>query len=98
MKSTASIKSHPMHPMLIPFPFAFLTGAWGFRVAAAFSENEELKTVSRYLVPTGLLAGLLAAVPGILDYLTPKFRQTACDQACAFQCWFADAVCVVVAR
>jgi nitrite reductase/ring-hydroxylating ferredoxin subunit/uncharacterized membrane protein len=55
--------------MLIPFPFAFLTGAWGFRVAAALSENDDLKTVSRYLVPTGLAAGLLAAVPGILDYL-----------------------------
>jgi uncharacterized membrane protein len=51
MKSTASITSHPIHPMLIPFPFAFLTGAWGFRVAAAFSENRDLKTVSRYLVP-----------------------------------------------
>jgi nitrite reductase/ring-hydroxylating ferredoxin subunit/uncharacterized membrane protein len=55
--------------MLIPFPFAFLTGAWGFRVAAVFSKNEDLKTVSRYLVPTGLVAGLLAAVPGVVDYL-----------------------------
>src|SRR4030095_11686024 len=69
MKSTASIKSHPIHPMLIPFPFAFLTGAWGFRVAAVFSDNEDLKMVSRYLVPTGLAAGLLAAVPGVVDYL-----------------------------
>jgi len=55
--------------MLIPFPFAFLTGAWGFRVAAAFSENDDLKTVSRYLVPAGLVAGLVAAVPGLVDYL-----------------------------
>ena len=31
--------------MLIPFPFAFLAGAWGFRVAATFSENDDLKTV-----------------------------------------------------
>ena len=69
MKSTASIKTHPIHPMLIPFPFAFLTGAWGFRVAAAFSDNEDLKTVSRYLVPAGLAAGLIAAVPGLIDYL-----------------------------
>lgn len=69
MKSTASIKSHPIHPMLIPFPFAFLTGGWGFGVAAAVSGNEDLKTVSRYLVPAGLVAGLVAAVPGIVDYL-----------------------------
>ena len=55
--------------MLIPYPFAFLTGAWGFRVAAALSENDDLKTVSRYLVPAGLAAGLVAAVPGLVDYL-----------------------------
>ena len=54
--------------MLIPFPFAFLSGGWGFRVAAAISGNDELKTVSRYLVPAGLVAGLIAAVPGVVDY------------------------------
>ena len=69
MQSTASIKSHPIHPMLIPFPFAFLTGGWGFGVAAAVSGNQDLKTVSRYLVPAGLVAGLVAAVPGLVDYL-----------------------------
>jgi nitrite reductase/ring-hydroxylating ferredoxin subunit/uncharacterized membrane protein len=69
MKSTASFKSHPIHPMLIPFPFAFLTGGWGFGVAAAATGNEDLKTVSRYLVPAGLVAGLVAAVPGLVDYL-----------------------------
>jgi len=55
--------------MLIPFPFAFLTGGWGFRLAAAMSGNDELKTVSRHLVPAGLVAGLIAAVPGLVDYL-----------------------------
>jgi len=80
MKSTASLKSHPIHPMLIPFPFAFLTGAWGFRLAAAFSDNEDLKTVSRYLVPTGLAAGLLAAVPGVVDYLGSVPPQSSARQ------------------
>src|ERR1043165_3964427 len=69
MKSTASLKSHPIHPMLIPFPFAFLSGAWGFRVAAAITGNDDLKTVARYLAPAGLVAGLVAAVPGLVDYL-----------------------------
>jgi nitrite reductase/ring-hydroxylating ferredoxin subunit/uncharacterized membrane protein len=55
--------------MLIPFPFAFLSGGWGFRVAAAISGNDDLKTVSKYLVPAGLVAGLVAAVPGLVDYL-----------------------------
>ena len=66
--------------MLIPFPFAFLTGAWGFRVAAAVSGNEDLKTVSRYLVPTGLVAGLVAAVPGVIDYLGSVPPQSSARQ------------------
>jgi hypothetical protein len=27
MKSKAVVLGHPLHPMLVPFPFAFLTGA-----------------------------------------------------------------------
>ena len=54
--------------MLVTYPFAFLTGGWGFGMAGAIWRRDELKTVSRYLVPTGVAAGLLAAVPGIIDY------------------------------
>jgi nitrite reductase/ring-hydroxylating ferredoxin subunit/uncharacterized membrane protein len=68
VKSRASINSHPLHPMLIPFPFAFLTGAWGFGLAAALFKNRDLTTVWHHLVPTGVAAGLAAAVPGILDF------------------------------
>jgi nitrite reductase/ring-hydroxylating ferredoxin subunit/uncharacterized membrane protein len=68
MKSSASIKGHPLHPMLIVYPFAFLTGAFGFSVAAAARRNRELRTVADHLVPAGIATGLLAAVPGIIDY------------------------------
>lgn len=54
--------------MLIPFPFAFLTGGWGFGVAAAITNRADYRTVSRHLVPAGVAAGLLAAVPGLIDY------------------------------
>ena len=80
MKSTASVKSHPIHPMLIPFPFVFLSGGWGFRAAAAMSGNDDLKTVSRYLVPAGLVAGLVAAVPGLIDYLGSVPPQSSAKQ------------------
>ena len=69
MRTQASIKGHPIHPMLIPYPFAFLTGGLGFGVAAAATGNKDLATVSRYLIPTGVAAGLVAAIPGIVDYL-----------------------------
>jgi nitrite reductase/ring-hydroxylating ferredoxin subunit/uncharacterized membrane protein len=70
MQSRASIKGHPIHPMLIVYPFAFLTGAFGFNAAAAASKNRELRTVANHLVPAGIAAGLLAAVPGLVDYLS----------------------------
>jgi nitrite reductase/ring-hydroxylating ferredoxin subunit/uncharacterized membrane protein len=69
MRSQASIKGHPIHPMLIVYPFAFLTGAFGFNVASAASKNRELRTVGRHLVPAGIVGGLIAAVPGVIDYL-----------------------------
>ena len=58
-----------MHPMLIVYPFAFLTGAFGFSIAGALSRNPELSRVAARLVPAGIVAGLAAAVPGLIDYL-----------------------------
>ncbi len=69
MRSEASIKGHPVHPMLIVYPFAFLTGAFGFNLAAAASRNRELEGVSQYLIPAGVATGLAAAVAGLVDYL-----------------------------
>jgi len=69
MRSQASFKGHPIHPMLIAYPFAFLTGAFGFGVAGAARRSRELTNVSRHLVPAGIAAGLAAAVPGLIDYL-----------------------------
>jgi len=54
--------------MLIVYPFAFLTGAFGFNVVAAATRRRDLADVSQRLISTGIAAGLLAAVPGILDY------------------------------
>lgn len=68
MQSQASIKGHPIHPMLIVYPFAFLTGAFGFNAAAAATKSGDLREVANRLIPTGVAAGLLAAIPGILDY------------------------------
>jgi nitrite reductase/ring-hydroxylating ferredoxin subunit/uncharacterized membrane protein len=68
MRSRASISGHPVHPMLIVYPFAFLTGAFGFGLAGAFGRRPELTRVAHHLVPAGLASGVAAAVPGIVDY------------------------------
>ena len=58
----------------------FSRGGWGFGVAGAVSGNDDLKTVSRYLVPAGLVAGLLAAVPGLVDYLVSVPPQSSAKE------------------
>ena len=69
MRTYASYKGHPLHPALIVYPFAFLTGAFGFNLAATAAGSRQMRAVPDYLIPAGVAAGLLAAVPGILDYV-----------------------------
>lgn len=68
MRSRASIKSHPIHPMLIPFPLAFLAGGFLFDLAGVALSRTGMWLVGYYLTITGVGAALLAAVPGFIDY------------------------------
>jgi nitrite reductase/ring-hydroxylating ferredoxin subunit/uncharacterized membrane protein len=68
MRSRASIKGHPIHPALIPFPIAFLLGAFAFDAAGMFLDRPGLWTTASYLALAGIGAALLAAIPGFIDY------------------------------
>lgn len=68
MKSHAHIKGHPIHPALIPFPFAFLWGAAIFDLIYLISDRTAFTTTAAHLTVAGILSGLLAAVPGVIDY------------------------------
>jgi uncharacterized membrane protein/nitrite reductase/ring-hydroxylating ferredoxin subunit len=68
MRSTASIKGHPIHPILIPFPIAFLTGTLVFDILGELNNSQDLFTTAKYLNWAGIITALLAAVPGIIDY------------------------------
>src|SRR5919106_254969 len=69
MRSRAHIKAHPIHPALVPFPFAFLAGALPFDLLGMFLEKPGLSVTAAYLTIAGLSSGLLAAIPGAVDYL-----------------------------
>ena len=62
------LKGHPIHPALIPFPFAFLIGALLFDAAGWWFAHPTWTFSGYHLVELGLLAGLAAAVPGTLDF------------------------------
>jgi nitrite reductase/ring-hydroxylating ferredoxin subunit/uncharacterized membrane protein len=69
MKSKAVLFGHPLHPMLIPFPFAFLTGAALFDVAGMLRGNPAWWTTGGHLALAGIVAALVAAIPGLIDYV-----------------------------
>lgn len=70
VRSTASIGGHPIHPMLIPFPIAFLVGTLATDLVFWGSRAPFWASASMWLVGAGLVMGALAAVFGLIDFLT----------------------------
>lgn len=68
MRSATSFKGHPLHPGLIPFPFAFLVGAFVFDLGGVFLDRPGLWNTGRHLAIAGVVMGVVAAIPGAIDY------------------------------
>lgn len=74
--STAAIAGHPLHPMLIPFPIASLVGALLADFAYWGTDDTFWAEAARWLTGFGLVTGVLAAVLGLIDFLTrQRIRQ-----------------------
>lgn len=69
MRSRVNIRSHPLHPVLVSFPIAFFTGALFADLAGWILQKPVLFSTAYYLNIAGVVAGLLAAVPGFIDFL-----------------------------
>ena len=76
MASPASIGGHPIHPMIIPFPI----GLWVFSLIADLIYLWRGNLVWRdwiafYALLAGIIGAALAAVFGIIDWLSIKDRE-----------------------
>lgn len=72
MSSPASIKNHPIHPMLVAFPlglWVFALVCDGVRFAGG---GPSWSTVAMYSIASGIAGAVLAAVPGLIDYFSIK--------------------------
>ena len=69
MRSKAQFKSHPIHPMMVAFPVAFLYGAAIIDVVGAISGWRQTWVVGAYLSVAAVVTGLAAGIPGLIDYL-----------------------------
>ncbi|MCA1597095.1 MAG: Rieske 2Fe-2S domain-containing protein, partial [Chloroflexi bacterium] len=70
MKSTAALKDHPLHPMLVSFPLGLFFTSLACDIIGTASGSQKLKDAGYRMMLGGLVGGLAAAVPGIVDYLT----------------------------
>ena len=61
--------NHAIHPALIPFPFAFLFGAAAFNLAGRVLNQPALWTTGGHLAIAGAATGVLAAIPGLVDFV-----------------------------
>lgn len=70
--STVAIAGHPLHPALVIFPVAFLTGVLGSDIAYLWTNDPFWARASFWLIAVGLIAGVAAAITGILDFIKIK--------------------------
>ena len=68
--STAAIGGHPIHPMLVVFPIAFLVGALATDLAFWRTGDHFWALASEWLLGAGVVMGALAAVAGLIEFLT----------------------------
>jgi len=70
MESRARIFGHAIHPILIVYPLGLLSAAVVFDVIYLATGNPTWTTVSFWMIAAGIVGGLLAAVFGLIDYLS----------------------------
>ena len=94
IESTAKLGGHPIHPMLVPLPIAFLIGALLADLAFWATGDEFWARAAVWLVGAGVAGGALAALAGLTDFLSSA-RIRALPQA--WHHFIGNAAAVVLA-
>ena len=70
MESKVKLFGHPVHPMLVVFPLGLLATAVIFDIIYLVNGNPAFPTTSFYMIAAGVIGGLLAALFGLMDWLS----------------------------
>lgn len=70
VNSKAALFGHPIHPMLVTFPIAFLIGALATDLAWSGTRDPFWAEMSKWLLLAGIVMGVLAALAGFTDYVS----------------------------
>lgn len=68
MRSRASFRAHPLHPILIVFPAAFTVGSLAADVGGRLGSWPTVWAAGAYMSVAAVVTGLVAGVPGLIDY------------------------------
>ena len=69
MRAKTRLLGHPVHPMLIVFPLGLLTVAAIFDIIYIVTHNNHWADLSYWMIASGVIGGLIAAVFGVMDWL-----------------------------
>jgi uncharacterized membrane protein len=69
MESRVKFLGHPVHPMLIVFPLGLLATSVIFDIIASLRGVPSLFMASYWMIATGVIGGLVAAIFGLIDWL-----------------------------
>jgi uncharacterized membrane protein len=74
--TAVAVSGHPLHPMLVTFPIAFLTATLPSDVAFLYFGDPFWARMSFWLVGIGTLMGVLAGIAGTVELLAiPGIRR-----------------------
>ena len=69
MESKAKVLGHPVHPMLIVFPLGLLVTGVIFDIIRFATGDGRWSQIAYYMFGAGIIGGLVAAVPGVIDFV-----------------------------
>lgn len=83
MRSSAQLKGHPLHPILVGFPIAFFVGAFVFDLLAHGNGREDILNTAVWMNIAGCCMAVVAAVPGFIDFLKAVPPQSSAKKRAA---------------
>jgi uncharacterized membrane protein len=72
LRGTVAIAGHPLHPLLVTFPIAFLIGAVLTDLTFQGTSDAFWARASAWLIGAGLVSGALAALAGFIDIIASE--------------------------
>ena len=69
MESRFKLVGHPLHPMIVPLPLMAFPASLLFDLLHLLTKDEKWRRLAFWHIAAGVIGGLAAAAPGLVDWL-----------------------------